>query len=63
MAFCGGEVYQAAFGKDAHSIFADPLYVDYRNRDLRLKPGSPNIGAGENGTTIGALGVAEPPGQ
>jgi len=30
--------------------------VDPEHRDLRLKPDSPNIGAGEGGATIGALG-------
>lgn len=39
---------------DANSIFADPLYVSTVERDFRLLPSSPNIGAGENGTTIGA---------
>ena len=44
-------------GQDKHSIFARPRYVDPQNRDFRLLPDSPNIGAGENGGTIGALGV------
>jgi len=48
--------WQKATGKDLHSIFKDPKYVDPEHRDLRLKPDSPNIGAGEQGATIGALG-------
>lgn len=44
-------------GKDVHSIFADPRYADINGMDFRLQPDSPNIGAGENGTTIGAMEV------
>lgn len=51
------KAWQKATGKDLHSIFKDPKYVDPENWDFRLQPDSPNIGAGENGTTIGALGV------
>jgi len=51
--------WQNASGKEKHSIFADPEYVDARRFDFRLKPGSANIGAGEGGATIGALGVKE----
>jgi hypothetical protein len=33
----------------------DPLFVDPQNRDFRLRKGSPAIGAGKGGVTIGAL--------
>lgn len=48
-------------GFEVHSIFKDPLYVDpnqpMASWDWRLKSNSPNIGRGEGGTNIGALGV------
>jgi hypothetical protein len=53
----GLKAWQKATGKDRRSIFADPKYADPENWDFRLRPGSPNLGAGEDGTTIGALGV------
>jgi hypothetical protein len=47
-------------GQDKHSIAVHPRYVDPRNRDFRLLPKSPNLGKGENGANIGALGAASP---
>ena len=49
--------WQKTTGKDLHSIFKDPVYVDPENWDFRLQPDSPNIGAGEDGAVIGALGI------
>lgn len=49
--------WRAATGWEAHSIFAHPRYTDPEHRDFTLRPDSPNIGAGEGGATIGALGV------
>lgn len=42
-------------GLDAHSFFADPKFAAPVQRDFHLQPGSPAVGAGQNGTTIGAL--------
>lgn len=53
--------WQEASGQDKHSIFADPKYIrpwgPIDTWDWRIKPDSPNIGAGEKGTTIGAFGA------
>lgn len=35
-------------------IFEDPMFVDARNGDFHLQPGSPCIGAGTDGQSIGA---------
>jgi hypothetical protein len=50
--------WQELTGLDQHSIWVEPMYVDPKKRDFRLQPGSPNIGAGRDGATIGAMGVA-----
>ena len=50
------EDWQKFSGKDAHSIFADPKWIDPMTGRWDLAKDSPNIGAGENGATIGALG-------
>jgi hypothetical protein len=51
--------WRKATGQDRHSIAAHPRYVDPQHFDFRLAPDSPNIGRGEGGVNIGALGVAE----
>ena len=54
--------FTAATGEDAHSIQADPLFVDAANGDLRLRPGSPAIDAANSGVpnwpATDALGAA-----
>lgn len=51
--------WQQISRQEAHSIQADPMFVSAEDRDYRLRPGSPAIGAGEAGADIGALGVAQ----
>jgi parallel beta-helix repeat protein len=43
---------------DFESIDGDPLFTDSVNMDYTLQSGSPLVGAGMNGSTIGALGLA-----
>lgn len=50
------ESWQKASGKDMHSLYADPLWVNPLKGRFNVAKNSPNIGAGENGTTIGAQG-------
>lgn len=55
--------WQRATGQDMHSIFADPQYVNpmppVDRWDWRVKPGSPNLTAGEGGSAIGAFRAAK----
>jgi len=44
---------QKMFGVERHGRFADPLLVNPVKGDFRLKPGSPAIGMGEKGETVG----------
>ena len=55
--------WQAVSGQDTHSIFADALYANplppMDRWDWRVRPGNPNIGKGENGADMGAVGAVE----
>ncbi|MDP7134172.1 MAG: hypothetical protein QF437_26975, partial [Planctomycetota bacterium] len=44
-------------GHDRHSVFVDPMRRDMPLLRFELSPDSPLIGAGEDGTTIGAMPV------
>ncbi|MCU0644264.1 MAG: right-handed parallel beta-helix repeat-containing protein, partial [bacterium] len=52
----GAGPIRSPFAIGPHSVLADPLLVDMANQNYYLKPGSPCLGAGENGANIGALG-------
>lgn len=54
------ESWKGSSGKDAHSIYADPLFVNPNDGRFDVGEGSPNICAGENGTTLGAAGRFDP---
>ncbi len=52
------EDWQKFSGKDKHSLFADPRWIDPAAGNWSLGPDSPNLKAGVNGQTIGATGLA-----
>ena len=54
------EDWQEYSGQDKNSIWADPKFRDVSAFDFRLMPDSPNIGAGKDGATIGAMPVGGP---
>ena len=52
-----------ATGQDTRSIIADPLFVDPKNHDFRLKPESPVFALGFNPidlTNVGPVGYTGP---
>jgi parallel beta-helix repeat protein len=49
-------------GYDAHSIFADPLFVDTTRDDYRLKPESPALGLGFQPLPVDEIGPRQPSG-
>ena len=46
-------------GLDAHTKFADPLFVDRKNHDYRLKPESPALALGFQQIDTSAIGLKE----
>ena len=57
-----GQPFYNAWGEDGNSIWGDPAFVNasFTGFDPMLNPGSPAIGAGAGGSTIGAKGVSGP---
>ncbi len=55
---------QQALGQDRTSAIADPLFVDWRNWDLRLQPGSPALARGfvefQQNAQVGCLPATNP---
>jgi hypothetical protein len=47
-------------GKDKHSLYRDPLFVDIKTFDFRLKPNSPAIGLGFRPIDMSEVGVRRP---
>ena len=50
-----------AMGFDAHSVVADPLFVDPKNDDFRLKPDSPALKLGFHPIDQSKIGPRERP--
>lgn len=44
-------------GKDTHSLFTDPMFVDVAHYDFRLKPGSPALKLGFQPIDMASVGV------
>ncbi len=48
---------ERAFGVERDSLAADPLFVDFENGDLRLKPESPALKLGFKPTDLSTIGL------
>nr|MBC8399952.1 hypothetical protein [Candidatus Neomarinimicrobiota bacterium] len=48
-------------GHEANGRFADPLFVDLQNGDVRLNPGSPALEMGIRSIDIGKIGLLNEP--
>ncbi len=49
------------YGAEKHGIFADPMFVDLDNYDVRLKPGSPALKLGVKSIDIDKIGLLDDP--
>ena len=46
-------------GADLHSVYADPMFVDWKNRDFTLKPNSPALKLGIKQIDISTAGLTD----
>ena len=46
-------------GFDAHSVFADPLFVDPQRNDFRVRPDSPALKLGFKNFEMGKWGLTQ----
>lgn len=47
------------YNVEHHGKYANPMFMDARNSDFQLKQGSPAIGMGEDGSTVGMIHFQE----
>ena len=47
------------YGSDAHSIVADPGFVDLENGDYRLREDSPALGLGIRSIDVSEMGLTD----
>ncbi len=52
VSYTGFDAYRSGTGNDAHSVFANPVFVDFVHPDLHLQSGSPAINKGDNSAVV-----------
>ncbi len=52
-------VFLKSKGADKHSVFADPMFVDWKNRNFTLRPESPALAQGIQQIDITAAGLTD----
>ena len=53
---CSWQEWQTTYGQDAHSVWADPLFVDAAKHDYRLRPESPALKLGFRPIDLSSVG-------
>ena len=48
-----------SWGRDEHSIWADPLFIDWKNEDFHVKPSSPALVLGIEPIDVTPIGLRE----